>query len=160
MRWGPLGNWCAGDLWEIDAQWSGALGTKQTNKQTKQTDKTNKQTNEQTEQGSGALGTKQTNHDHAAAGPRSLTNRIDGFYDRRLQRSNLEKPVRKSIDSDRRTSRTSRGMDMGREHFVLGQPNYTNKQTNKTNKLNKQTKQNKQTNKQNKQTKQTNKQTN
>jgi hypothetical protein len=50
--------------------------------------------------------------DHAAAGPRSLTNRIDGFYDRRLQRSNLGKPVKKSIDSDRRTSRTSRGMDV------------------------------------------------
>ena len=46
------------------------------------------------------------------AGPRSLTNRIDGFYDRRLQRSNLGKPVKKSIDSDRRTSRTSRGMDV------------------------------------------------
>jgi hypothetical protein len=150
MRWGPLGNWCAGDLWEIDAQWSGALGTKQTNKQTKQTDKTNKQTNEQTEQGSGALGTKQTNHDHAAAGPRSLTNRIDGFYDRRLQRSNLEKPVRKSIDSDRRISPSSFLMH---DHSPKDTTNKkgTNKQTNKQNKqTNKQTKR---TNKQNKQTK-------
>jgi hypothetical protein len=65
-------------------------------------------------------------HDHAAAGPRSLTNRIDGFYDRRLQRSNLEKPVKKSIDSDRRTSRTSGGVvEHGRGCVTVGRHHRT-----------------------------------